>query len=342
MTSVVPERAAARATLEVTPSPRPAPAPPVARRHPLAAPARPPTAPARRPGRRPWRGRWSSGSRLLGPVPAREPSRIAVPRVVRPTSSSRRTSWSGRCWPSPGSRMLVATRTYDGRVLGVGGDEYRRVARASVYFWGLVAIASYMIAVRAVALRAGRSRSSVGHLPAAARPLGRPQGPAPGPPPLHPLVAPGARRRRPRRGRRAGRRARARAVRRAEGGRCLHAARRRRRRRSVPVVGSLTSVPEAVARLGVDTVAVTASRGLTSGVLKRLGWDLEGAGVDLVVAPGPDRRRRPAGARPPGLRPAAAVRRAAGVHRPDLGDEGGLRPRRWPRWPSPCSARSSA
>ena len=54
---------------------------------------------------------------------------------------------------------------------------------------------------------------------------------------------------------------------------------------SVPVVGSLTSVPEAVARLGVDTVAVTASRGLTSGVLKRLGWELEGAGVDLVVAP---------------------------------------------------------
>jgi exopolysaccharide biosynthesis polyprenyl glycosylphosphotransferase len=54
---------------------------------------------------------------------------------------------------------------------------------------------------------------------------------------------------------------------------------------SVPVVGSLTSVPEAVAKLGIDTVAVTASRGLTSGVLKRLGWDLEGAGVDLVVAP---------------------------------------------------------
>jgi exopolysaccharide biosynthesis polyprenyl glycosylphosphotransferase len=54
---------------------------------------------------------------------------------------------------------------------------------------------------------------------------------------------------------------------------------------SVPVVGSITTVPDAVARLGVDTVAVTASRGLTSGVLKRLGWDLEGAGVDLVVAP---------------------------------------------------------
>jgi exopolysaccharide biosynthesis polyprenyl glycosylphosphotransferase len=53
----------------------------------------------------------------------------------------------------------------------------------------------------------------------------------------------------------------------------------------VPVVGSLTSVPEAVARLGVDTVAVTASRGQTTGVLKRLGGDLEGAGLDHVVAP---------------------------------------------------------
>ena len=40
--------------------------------------------------------------------------------------------------------LLVFTRAYDGKVLGVGGDEYRRVARASVYFWGLVAIASYM------------------------------------------------------------------------------------------------------------------------------------------------------------------------------------------------------
>jgi len=51
------------------------------------------------------------------------------------------------------------------------------------------------------------------------------------------------------------------------------------------VVGTLTSVAQAVAHTGADTVAVTASRGVTSGVLKRLGWELEGAGVDLVVAP---------------------------------------------------------
>ena len=107
---------------------------------------------------------------------------------------------------------------------------------------------------------------------------------------------------------------------------------------SVPVVGSLTSVPEAVARLGVDTVAVTASRGLTSGVLKRLGWDLEGAGVDLVVAPaltdvaGPRVHVRPVSG------PAAPLRRAAGVHRPDPGDEGGLRP--GPRRASRCAVLS--
>ena len=93
------------------------------------------------------------------------------------------------------------------------------------------------------------------------------------------------------------------------------------------VVGSLTSVPEAVARLGVDTVAVTASRGLTSGVLKRLGWDLEGAGVDLVVAPaltdvaGPRVHVRPVS----GLQ---LLYVEQPVHRADLGDEGSLRPDR--------------
>ena len=54
----------------------------------------------------------------------------------------------------------------------------------------------------------------------------------------------------------------------------------------VPAVGTLTSVPQAVAVTGADTVAVTSSRGISSNVLKRLGWGLEGAGVDLVVAPG--------------------------------------------------------
>jgi exopolysaccharide biosynthesis polyprenyl glycosylphosphotransferase len=180
--------------------------------------------------------------------------------------------------------MLAATRTYDGRALGVGGDEYRRVARASVYFWGLVAIASYMVqfelsrfvlatafvsgtallllgrwSARKVLHRARRRSSQWSHRVLVVG--GREE--------VDTLV--GELEREPYAGLKVV-------------GACMPAG-DDTAGSSVPVVGSLTSVPDAVARLGVDTVAVTASRGLTSGVLKRLGWDLEGAGVDLVVAP---------------------------------------------------------
>jgi exopolysaccharide biosynthesis polyprenyl glycosylphosphotransferase len=53
----------------------------------------------------------------------------------------------------------------------------------------------------------------------------------------------------------------------------------------VPVVGSLTRVLEAIAECGADTVAVTAGPGLTPGALRQLSWDLEGRGIELVVAP---------------------------------------------------------
>jgi exopolysaccharide biosynthesis polyprenyl glycosylphosphotransferase len=180
--------------------------------------------------------------------------------------------------------FLLLTRTYDGKILGVGGDEYRRVVRASVYFWGLVAVACYMVKFQFSRLALGLAFVIGTLLLLLGRWCARKV--------LH--------------------RARMRSARwshrvLAVGGReeveALVAELRREpyaglqvvgacmppgdaiAGSSVPVVGTLTSVPEAVARLGVDTVAVTASRGLTSGVLKRLGWDLEGAGVDLVVAP---------------------------------------------------------
>jgi len=180
--------------------------------------------------------------------------------------------------------FLSLTRTYDGRILGVGGDEYRRVARASVYFWGLVAVACYMTRfqfsraalglafvigtvllllgrwmARKVLHRARRRSSQWSHRVLAVG----------GKEEVDALVA--ELEREPYAGLKVV-------------GACMppgDAA----QGCSVPVVGSLTGVPTAVARLGVDTVAVTASRGLTSGVLKRLGWELEGAGVDLVVAP---------------------------------------------------------
>ena len=180
--------------------------------------------------------------------------------------------------------FLLWTRTYDGKVLGVGGDEYRRVVRASVYFWGLVAIACYMMRFQFSRLSLGLAFVFGTMLLLLGRWTARKL--------LH--------RARVRSGRWSHRVL-------AVGGReeveALVAELEREPYAglnvvgacmppgdaalgsSVPVVGSLTSVPEAVARLGVDTVAVTASRGLTSGVLKRLGWDLEGAGVDLVVAP---------------------------------------------------------
>lgn len=53
----------------------------------------------------------------------------------------------------------------------------------------------------------------------------------------------------------------------------------------VPVLGSFRAIPDAAAAVGADTVAVTASGELTATRLRRLGWQLEGTGIDLVLAP---------------------------------------------------------
>jgi exopolysaccharide biosynthesis polyprenyl glycosylphosphotransferase len=52
-----------------------------------------------------------------------------------------------------------------------------------------------------------------------------------------------------------------------------------------PVIGSLTHVIEALNECAADTVAVTAGPGMSPEVLRQLSWELEGSGVDLVVAP---------------------------------------------------------
>ncbi len=67
----------------------------------------------------------------------------------------------------------------------------------------------------------------------------------------------------------------------------------------VPVVGSFRTIVEAATAAEADTIAVTASAELTASRLRRLGWQLEGSGIDLVVAPaltdvaGPRIRTRP-------------------------------------------------
>lgn len=53
----------------------------------------------------------------------------------------------------------------------------------------------------------------------------------------------------------------------------------------VPVLGSMTSVTTALVAVQADTLAVAASPGLQGESLRRLSYELEGTGVDLLVAP---------------------------------------------------------
>lgn len=53
----------------------------------------------------------------------------------------------------------------------------------------------------------------------------------------------------------------------------------------VPVVGSLSTVAQALELTSADTLAVAASPGITPEALRRLSYELEGSGVELVVAP---------------------------------------------------------
>jgi exopolysaccharide biosynthesis polyprenyl glycosylphosphotransferase len=53
----------------------------------------------------------------------------------------------------------------------------------------------------------------------------------------------------------------------------------------VPVIGTFTTAVDAAKVLGADTIAVTATSGVTPQALRRLSWELEGSGIDMVVAP---------------------------------------------------------
>lgn len=54
---------------------------------------------------------------------------------------------------------------------------------------------------------------------------------------------------------------------------------------SVPVIGDLSEVADIAARSSVDAIAVTASSAFGSGAVRQLGWDLEGTGTELMLAP---------------------------------------------------------
>lgn len=183
---------------------------------------------------------------------------------------------------------LKLLRCYDDRVLGYGADEYRRAMTASLRLAGLVAIIGYVANVGisrgflAVAFSVGTVGLVAGRF-AARKYLHRMRAEGSGwfrrvlvvgdtP---HVLELVHTLRREPYAGYRVV-------------GACIPDALLApvpQRLGDVPVAGSFRNIPDAAAATGADTVAVTASGELTATRLRRLGWQLEGTGIDLVLAP---------------------------------------------------------
>lgn len=183
---------------------------------------------------------------------------------------------------------LRALRCYDDRVLGYGADEYRRVTAASLRLAGGIAITGYIanvgvsrgflgisFAVGTVGLVVARFAARKRLHRARARGTGWARqvlvvGDTP-----HVLELVHTLRREPHAGYQVV-------------GACIPDALLApvpQRLNGVPVVGSLRGVADAAVAIGADTVAVTASSELTATRLRRLGWQLEGTGIDLVLAP---------------------------------------------------------
>jgi exopolysaccharide biosynthesis polyprenyl glycosylphosphotransferase len=179
---------------------------------------------------------------------------------------------------------LVVARAYEMRFLGTGADEFKRVSSASLRLTGVLAVVAFIFRIElargyvAVALPVGTVLLLLGRY--GQRRL------------LH------ARRRRGQFMRRvivvggvdgvrdlASQLSHDPYVGYALVGACLPSSSEAFAIPDVPVLGSLTQVLTAVAEVGADTVAVASGPGMSPAVLRRLSWELEGTGVDLVVAP---------------------------------------------------------
>ncbi len=184
--------------------------------------------------------------------------------------------------------MLGWNRCYDDRILGYGADEYRRVVGASLKLAGGVAIAAYLAEVQVsrgflgIAFLTGTTLLPTGRY-LARRGLHRA------------------------RSREQGWSRRVLVV--GDASHVIELAHQLRREwyagyqvvgacipdaliapvpqhlDGVPVVGSFRNILDAAAAVAADTVAVTGSAELTARRLRRLGWQMEGTGIDLVLAP---------------------------------------------------------
>jgi exopolysaccharide biosynthesis polyprenyl glycosylphosphotransferase len=180
--------------------------------------------------------------------------------------------------------VLTCARAYEMRFLGVGEDEYRRVAWASWWLMAVIAVVCYSFKIQfargyvAIALPLGTILLLLGRylqrkLLHSRRKRGRFQ---------HRLLAVG------------GHEAiETLASELAEEpylglqlvGACLPAPAGTEQVGDVPVMGSLTDLLRAIAAADADTVAITTGPGMSPEILRQLSWDLEGTGIDIVVAP---------------------------------------------------------
>lgn len=180
--------------------------------------------------------------------------------------------------------VLACARVYEMRFLGVGEDEYKRVALASWWLMAVISVVAYSFKIQfargyvAIALPVGTvllllERYALRKWLHRRRKKGRFQ---------HRVVAVGGH---------AGIEELAaeladqpylglRLV-----GVCVPAQGGLTEVGGVPVLGSLSEVLDAISTTGADTVAVTPGPGMTPEVLRALSWELEGTDIDLVVAP---------------------------------------------------------
>jgi len=184
--------------------------------------------------------------------------------------------------------FLLGSRCYDERYLGHGPDEYRRVVGASLKLAGLIAIAAYLAEVEV-----SRGFLAITFIIGAV---------------MLPVTRYISRRGLHRsRSRNKGWTRRVLVV--GDASHVIELAHQLRRERyagyqvvgacipealvapvpqhldNIPVVGSFRHIVEAAQAICADTVAVTGSSELTARRLRRLGWQMEGTGIDLVLAP---------------------------------------------------------
>jgi exopolysaccharide biosynthesis polyprenyl glycosylphosphotransferase len=181
--------------------------------------------------------------------------------------------------------MLVLTRGYEMRYLGTGAEEFKRVSAASLRLGAGTAIVCYTFRIElargyiAIALPLGTLLLLLGRYAARRwlhhqRRFGRWQ---------HSVLAVGGAEHVSQLAHELGRVPHAgfRVV-----GVCVPApGAERTLENGLPILGSLTQVLAAVQVSGADTVAVASGPGMSPIVLRHLSWELEGTGVDLVVAP---------------------------------------------------------